>query len=279
VAPVHRVIPSASWPSSWQASYAYDLLEIYGDAGNLGYSYAYAARRDETFRLITSNLQAPSRVLDVAAAQGNFSLMLAEQGYDVTWNDLRAEISDYVKLKRQSGTIQFSPGNILDLDSVDQFDLVLATEVIEHVAHPDEFLVALSEFVRPGGYLVLTTPNGAYFRNQLPKFSDCREPAVFEAEQFKPDADGHIFLIHPDEMDFLATRAGLVVKELRLLGNALTSGQFRTATILRYVPSAWIDRLEHWTQGSPTPLRLFINTEMAVLMQKPEIEILEQTGP
>jgi hypothetical protein len=55
----------------------------------------------------------------------------------------------------------------------ERFDAVLATEVIEHVAHPDEFLRQLA-----GGVLIVTTPNGAYFRNKLPRFSGSRTPLI-----------------------------------------------------------------------------------------------------
>jgi 2-polyprenyl-3-methyl-5-hydroxy-6-metoxy-1,4-benzoquinol methylase len=266
---LRRLIPSASWPESWQRSYSYDLLEIYGSATDLGYSYAYAHRRAETLCLIGTLVQPPAQILDVAAAQGNFSLLLAEQGYHVTWNDLRDEIAEYVRLKRQSGTVRFAPGNIFDLSLDSTFDLVLATEVIEHMAHPDRLLKRLVQFVRPGGYILLTTPNGAYFRNRRPRFSDCPDPSVFETAQFKPDADGHIFLVHPEEIETLAVAAGLMVRELRLFGNPLTNGHLKTDQLLRMMPPAWIEQLEHWTRSWPTPLRKRMHTGMAILLQRP----------
>jgi 2-polyprenyl-3-methyl-5-hydroxy-6-metoxy-1,4-benzoquinol methylase len=39
-----------------------------------------------------------------------------------------------------------------------QFDLVLCSEVIEHVAKPSEFMTGLANSVRPGGILILSTP-------------------------------------------------------------------------------------------------------------------------
>jgi len=39
-----------------------------------------------------------------------------------------------------------------------QFDLVLCSEVIEHVANPSEFMTGLTNSVRPGGVLILSTP-------------------------------------------------------------------------------------------------------------------------
>ncbi len=77
-----------------------------------------------------------ARILDVAAAQGNFTLTLAEPGYEVTWNDLRHELAEYVRLKHEHGVVHYLPGEIFGLDASEPFDVVLATEIVEHVAHP-----------------------------------------------------------------------------------------------------------------------------------------------
>jgi hypothetical protein len=58
---------------------------------------------------------------------------------------------------------------------------------------------------------VLTTPNGENLRNTLPKFSDQADLTQFERNQFKPDADGHLFLFHEHELRDIAGRAGLQV--------------------------------------------------------------------
>ena len=83
-----RICPSPEWPESWRTSYKYDLLEIYNEKSSLGYAYAYERRFNTTLGLIESALPFGSSIIDIAAAQGNFSLALAERGYKVLWNDL-----------------------------------------------------------------------------------------------------------------------------------------------------------------------------------------------
>ena len=61
-------------------------------------------------------------------------------GYEVTWNDMRAELAGYVRLKQEFGTIHFAPGNAFNIDLPLPFDGVI-TEVIEQTAHPDRLLV------------------------------------------------------------------------------------------------------------------------------------------
>lgn len=261
-----------SWPESWKLSYRFDLEEIWGRISNRGYAYAYETRRQQTLALIEGAQDAlppGARVLDIAAAQGNFSLLLAEMGYRVTWNDLRSELADYTRLKHEHGHIDYAPGNAFELQFAQPFDAVLITEVIEHVAHPDDFLRKTAQLVRPGGYVFMTTPNGAYLRNTLPKFSDCKDPRVHEAAQFQPDADGHIFLLHPEEIHQMAAQSGLVVEEVTFFTNPLTNGHLKTEALLRLLPQRWVAALEALSQKLPTVLARKCLLQTGVRFRKP----------
>lgn len=264
-----RVHLHPDWPDSWKYSYPYDLEEVYGESTVRGYAYAYEVRRNQTLHMLTEVLAPGARILDIAAAQGNFSLALAELGYHVTWNDLREDLADYVRLKHERGTIEFAPGNAFELKFPTLFDAVLITEIIEHVAHPDEFLAKTAQLLKPGGYLVMTTPNGAYFRNSLPKFSDCPDPSKYEAIQFKPNSDGHIFLLHPEELPSLAARAGLEVESILLFTNPLTNGHMKMASLLRILPRSFVNAIEKITQRLPGFLGQKLQIQMGARLRKP----------
>lgn len=201
-----RLAYDDKWPESWKTTHPYDEVELWGSRRVLGYTYQYRARHDWAMRSIEGAIPLGSEVLDVAAAGGNFSLPLAERGYRVTWNDLRADLAGMVKQKYEFGHMEYAPGNIFELAQQWQgrFDAVLAAEVIEHVAHPDRFLACLAGTIKPGGRLFVITQNGDYFRNDLPRFSDCPDPSVYESVQFKPNSDGHIFLLDCEECKMLA---------------------------------------------------------------------------
>lgn len=264
-----RVTLEANWPDSWKSSYAFDLEEVYGQITQRGYAYAYDNRRRKTLQMLSEVLSPGATILDIAAAQGNFSLTLAEMGYAVTWNDLREELATYTQLKHERGELRFAPGNAFDLSFPAPFDGVLITEVIEHVAHPDDFLMQAARLVKPGGYLVMTTPNGAYFRNRLPKFSECSDPERYESVQFKPDADGHIFLLHPQEIQDLAAHAGLEVDRFMLFTNPLTNGHMKTELLLRALPRGLINRVEELTQRLPAALQEKLLLQIGVRFRKP----------
>jgi 2-polyprenyl-6-hydroxyphenyl methylase/3-demethylubiquinone-9 3-methyltransferase len=265
-----RLSPDPAWPASIKESHHYDELEVWGDPSDPGYSYAYRNRFRAALDLVAAAARPPARVLDLAAAQGNFTLTLAEMGYQVVWNDLRAELADYVRRKHEFGRVDYAPGNVFELRPEDlrPFDVVLATEVIEHVAHPDRFLAKLATFLRDGGTVVLTTPNGGYFRNRLPRFSECPDPARYEAGQFRPNADGHIFLLHGDEVAALAARAGLTVEKLVLFTNPLTNGHLGTTRLLRGLSRKPIDLLERATQCLPAVLKRPLSVHLAASLRK-----------
>lgn len=251
-------------------SFQFDRLEVADEKPRSGYSLAYKRRQQMALDSVQDIARPGERVLDIAAGQGNFTLMLAESGYRVTWNDIREDLAGYARLKHEHGEVDFLPGNIYDIEPDAPFDVVLMTEVIEHVAHPDLFLARAAELVRPGGHIVVTTPNGEYWRNNLPRFSDHEDPSQFESVQFRPDADGHIFLLHVDEMYSLAAAAGLEVLRMTVFTNSLTNGHVKLEPLLQVVPGRIVGALERLTTSdSLGHLRRRLNVQISATLRRP----------
>jgi 2-polyprenyl-3-methyl-5-hydroxy-6-metoxy-1,4-benzoquinol methylase len=191
----------------------------------------------------------PKNVLEIAAGDAALCASLALQGCKVTANDLRKENLQRAIAEFHNGeSIRFSPGNLFDLDpaTTGLYDLVIACEIVEHVAHTVDFLKQLKRFVAPGGRILLTTPNGSYFRNKLPTHSMIEDFEALARDEFKPDADGHLFLITPAEMMDLASQAGLLVERLSLWGTPLLTGHMGIARLASRSwcrPSHYAERL------------------------------------
>ena len=157
----------------------------------------------------------------------------------------------------------------LDVERLGHFDLVIASEIIEHVAHPDALLRHLKTFLTPAGRLLLTTPNGAYFRHRLPTYTEIESFTELEARQFKPDADGHLFLFTPRELSRLAENSGLQVERLGVRGTPLISGHaglrvFRT----KYL--AWLAyRAEQLAQHISQRARERLCAAMTAVLKNP----------
>jgi 2-polyprenyl-3-methyl-5-hydroxy-6-metoxy-1,4-benzoquinol methylase len=244
-----------AWPESWKISHHYDQLEVLARGGSteLGYITLY----QERVKHVTAALRGIPRgamLLDVAAAQGNFSLCAARLGFRVTWNDLREELQGYVRLKDTHGLLTYRPGEISSLVGSERYDVVMALEVIEHTAHPDQFLRSLAALLKPGGRIVISTPNGGYFRNNLPRFSDCADPSAYEGIQYQPNADGHIFLLDADELLLLAEKAGLSTIELITYGLPSTAGHCKTLLLHRLLPRPVLTTCEWASKYLPSSI-------------------------
>jgi 2-polyprenyl-3-methyl-5-hydroxy-6-metoxy-1,4-benzoquinol methylase len=201
-----------------------------------GWNYASAAvpsyeaygRMRALFALGAAKSLMPRRVLEVAAGDGALCASLrATVGCEVFANDLQVEnLEESLQCFANGDSIGRLPGNVFDLEPsrTGQFDLIVACEIIEHVAHTTDFLKQLRRFLTPGGRLLLTTPNGAYFRNRLPTYSQIRDFTALEGQQFKPDADGHLFLITPSEIRGLSAESGLRLERLDLWATPAITG-------------------------------------------------------
>ena len=232
-------------------------------------SYEAFGRMRALFALSEAQSLKPSRVLEVAAGDGALCACLARDGCEVFANDLRAEnIRDAVQHFTNAVAINIVPGNLFDLEpaSVGLFDLVIACEIVEHVAHTPAFLRRLKDFLKPQGRILLTTPNGRYFRNDLPTYTEIEDFSALESKQFKPDADGHLFLITPAEICELAVEAGLRVERLSLWGTPVLTGHSR----FRVLASKFLTRpyflAERAAQLLPHAVKERLCTSMSVVL-------------
>ncbi len=165
-------------------------------------------------------------VLDVGCAQGTLALTLAERGKRVTAIDIRPAFLEYARSRWEHGDVRFVVANIFDAPDLGTFDLVFANQIIEHVVYPAELLRTLSRYVRPGGTLVVTTPNHDYFRNPLPSYRELGDPKQHEHRQFSAGGGDHFFAYTEKELRDAAHEAGLEVAEVRYFESPWISGHF-----------------------------------------------------
>jgi 2-polyprenyl-3-methyl-5-hydroxy-6-metoxy-1,4-benzoquinol methylase len=97
------------------------------------------------------------RMLDGGSGGGHFSAAATRRGAQVTSVDVGANLIRQVQKRAGSRGVIAS---ILELPFPDgAFDLVVSTEVIEHTPEPERAVRELCRVVKPGGMLVLTSPN------------------------------------------------------------------------------------------------------------------------
>lgn len=170
----------------------------------------YRIRLATVERLIRTSMPRGAFIADVGCAQANQALLLRADGYRVLACDLRADFLRYAAKKSARGGPWLAAASGTELPLADgASDVVVLGEILEHVAHPNEFLTEARRVIRPGGLLVATTPNGGYRRSPLPTWSDARGHLEdYEPRQFGPDGGDHLFLYTAAELDELLSEAG-----------------------------------------------------------------------
>jgi SAM-dependent methyltransferase len=122
-------------------------------------SYGRAKRFD--FVATTIMARRPRDILDIGCGAGTqLTAPLAEAfpGIAVTGVDQDARSLAWARAHGAARNLSFLAPAELAPDR--RFDLVIASEVLEHVADPMTFLNQLTARLAPGGRLVLTIPNG-----------------------------------------------------------------------------------------------------------------------
>ncbi len=101
-----------------------------------------------------------SIVLDAACGAGYGSYMLSETAKQVFGIDISQESIDYAREKYSNTNITFEVMNIEKLKYPDNFfDIVVSFETIEHISSQETFLKEIKRVLKPGGKLILSTPN------------------------------------------------------------------------------------------------------------------------
>jgi SAM-dependent methyltransferase len=97
--------------------------------------------------------------LDVGCREGIQSSWLEGKGYEVTSIDLVKSYENCLVVNVNDG-LPFPDSS---------FDLIWASEVIEHLVSPKAFVHECDRTLKPGGKLVLTTPNSTFWLYPLAK--------------------------------------------------------------------------------------------------------------
>lgn len=178
-----------------------------------------------------------ARVLDMGAGQGALAKRLQDAGFDVHAVDVA--VDDF--------EAQGVPFEALDFDDPaavesflaqheGSFDAVLGIEVIEHVENQWSYVRQLHRLLKPGGVMLITTPNVTswlsratfLFRGRFHQFAD--EDLSY----------GHISPVTPWELELMLTRVGYEDVRIRSAGTLpplfLTGPNAATVLSLLFLP-------------------------------------------
>ena len=101
------------------------------------------------------------RVLDVGCGNGSeLALPLARLGFEVTGIDIHAPSVEHARqLGVDVANLSYVCGRVEELKSP-PYDVVILSEVLEHLREPRFLLMAALEHLNKDGIIIVTVPNG-----------------------------------------------------------------------------------------------------------------------
>jgi len=164
---------------------------------------ATPAIHDSFFVFFTSRHsdKANLKVLEIGAGQGAFTKRLYDAGYDISACDLSPDNFKF-------GKVDFHEADLTkELPYQDNtFDVVIAVEVMEHLADHENIFLELNRILKPSGEFIFSTPNILSLKSRLRFFLSgfCYSFNPLDMNNF--DGMQHISSITYDQYCYLAAK-------------------------------------------------------------------------
>ncbi len=156
-------------------------------------------------------------ILDVGCGLGYLTFVLNKLGHKVTGLDVSSNAIKYAKENFGDLFVQGTIEQYLPLTG-NSFDYIIASEIIEHLLDPVDFIQKLINLVRPGGKIIITTPNKDYMNENAIWYTDL--PPV------------HLYWFSKKSIDVIAGRIGVKVDYIKFSDYY----PFDENRLIKYVP-------------------------------------------
>jgi SAM-dependent methyltransferase len=113
---------------------------------------------------IKQNLETKGTILDVGCGLGYLTYALHQSGYEATGIDISLEAIQ--QARKIYGNYFVCDDFFLFKGSEGGYDVICMLELIEHVDNPKAYISKALMLLKPGGLLIVTTPNRSFFTKE-----------------------------------------------------------------------------------------------------------------
>lgn len=138
--------------------------EVHPSLINLDETYRWNVLESVLKKIVAESRSHKLNILDFGCGRGWLSQKLTAFG-NVTGVDLSPD-----SVKRAAGFFPDVTFKVINAAEpvgsqlpAGSFDIIVSSEVIEHVLNQEEYINNIYALLKPGGYLVMTTPNASWF--------------------------------------------------------------------------------------------------------------------
>ena len=133
--------------------------KLYAERPGWGKDFDYDEARHLVAYAYARELVRRKDVMDAGCGEGFATQTLTETAHSVVGVDYHAEAVETARHKWSHPKLSFRVIDLASAPADDTFDVVLNFQVLEHVPDDAAFVRKLHGWLRPGGTLMLTTPN------------------------------------------------------------------------------------------------------------------------
>jgi SAM-dependent methyltransferase len=164
-----------------------------------------------------------AEVLDLGCGDGYVSCMLAEAGHKVDAMDISEErLSKFRDRAEKLGITQIC-GSVYEYDFPKNYDVVVMSEVIEHLEEYDSILDRVYNIIKPGGRFIIAVP----YREKL---QFCKCPYCLKDFSMY----GHIHTFSEETFNNISHRLGCTITHMETFNNKLSAFTSRFSPIKSY---------------------------------------------
>lgn len=123
--------------------------------------------KEMVFKYLNPILTKNDKVLEIGAGTGRFTLEIAPKVSQIEALDLSEQMLSQLSQKiemRNLSNIQIINSDVLQMSVQGLYDIVVSFSVIEYIKEKDLLFQRLSEILKPGGKLIITTAHKTFFR-------------------------------------------------------------------------------------------------------------------
>jgi len=169
--------------------------------GRIAAERAHSRHNEWLVRALLRHRRA-GKALDVGCGAGYFVKAMSVAGFDATGVDLGRE---NVQFAGSALGVRVLDENFLEME--EEQDIITMHQLLEHVPSPMTFLSKALQLLRPGGLLMLSTPNLALAR----RLARLPAPILGDALGHPPS---HCTLFAPPTISYMLERSGFRVREI-----------------------------------------------------------------
>jgi 2-polyprenyl-3-methyl-5-hydroxy-6-metoxy-1,4-benzoquinol methylase len=202
----------------------------WGTAGAANGEFGVGLTR--SFIQLISNLENVHRICDLGCGNGYLTGRLAPLGYEVVGVDASETGLQIARQNYLNATFvqPFIDGMLCHNTGLGKFDLVVSSDVIEHLYYPADLVEAASTLLKPRGQLLIGTPYHGYLKNLVLSVTGKMDSHFSVLEN-----GGHIKFFSVKTLSSLLTQHGFIDLHFTFYGRA---------------PWLWMNMISHARRAS-----------------------------